>query len=194
MSQPTKWSKRTFWVLLHRFWSNTIIKQLKQEHYLILPKDRLDNLLTTHPILTGSEVPIEPYPIWQFGCNSDPDHVFGNGLVPTRTRTWTGSPEPLLTLERTVECSQKWASKGSSSKVAARIISIHLKLFRGSALMCRHVVTARLNQLVQEVQLILYFSIRIWWSMWVVTVSKYGEPDLHIDTIVRTVRPKSVGC
>jgi len=52
----------------------------------------------THPIQTGREMSIEPYPNRQFGFIDNPDRQFGNGSVPTRTRTRSDGPEPLLTL------------------------------------------------------------------------------------------------
>jgi len=63
-----------------------------------LQMDPLDNPLTTRPIQTGCEMSIEPYPNWRFGWIDDLDRQFGNGSVPTRTRTRFGGPEPLLTL------------------------------------------------------------------------------------------------
>ena len=41
-----------------------------------LQMDPLDNRLTTHPIQTGCEMSIEPYPNSRFGCIDDPDHQF----------------------------------------------------------------------------------------------------------------------
>jgi len=63
-----------------------------------LQMDPLDNPLTTGPIQTGCEMSIEPYPNRRFGCIDDPDRQFGNGSVPTGTRTRSASPGPLLTL------------------------------------------------------------------------------------------------
>jgi hypothetical protein len=59
---------------------------------------RLDHQLTTRPIQTGRELSIEPRLYLLFGYMEDPDCIFGNSSVPTRTQTWIGSPEPLLAL------------------------------------------------------------------------------------------------
>jgi len=76
------------------------MKQQKQEHYMNLQMDPLDNLLTTHPVQTGVEMSIEPYPNQQYRCMDIPDRQFRKGLVPTRTRTRSAGPELLLTLSR----------------------------------------------------------------------------------------------
>jgi len=39
------------------------MKQQKQEHYMNLQMDLLDNPLKTHPIQMGWEIAIEPYPM-----------------------------------------------------------------------------------------------------------------------------------
>ena len=58
----------------------------------------LYNPLKTRPIQTGREMLMEPYPNRQFGFIDDPDRQSGSGLVPTRTRTRSDGPDPLLTL------------------------------------------------------------------------------------------------
>jgi len=84
-----------------QFWSNPIIKQQKQEDYINLQIDQLDNLLTTCPFQPGWEMSIEMYPNWQFGCIDDPDHLLDNGaLVQIQTQIRNGGPKLLLTLER----------------------------------------------------------------------------------------------
>jgi len=40
---------------------------------------------------------MEPYQNRQFGCIDDPDRQSGSGSVPTRTRTRSDGPDPLLT-------------------------------------------------------------------------------------------------
>ena len=70
----------------------------KQEHYINLQMDALCDPLTTHPIQTGWEICIEPYPNRQFRYIDNPDRQYGNGSVLTRTRTQSDGPEPLLTL------------------------------------------------------------------------------------------------
>jgi len=60
----------------------------------------LDNPLTTHWILMGLEISMEPYLIWQLGCIDDRDHRFGHGSVLTWTWTGSGGLEPLLTLNK----------------------------------------------------------------------------------------------
>ena len=49
--------------------------------------DPLYNPLGTHPIQTGREMSMEPYPKRHFGCIDDPDRQSGSGSVPIRTRT-----------------------------------------------------------------------------------------------------------
>jgi len=49
--------------------------------------DPLENPLRTCPIQIGREMSIEPYLNRQFGIIDDPDPQFGDGPVPTRTRT-----------------------------------------------------------------------------------------------------------
>jgi len=58
----------------------------------------LYNPLKTRPIQTGREMSMEPYPNRQFGFIDDPDRQSGSGQVPTRTRTRSDGPDPLLTL------------------------------------------------------------------------------------------------
>jgi len=60
--------------------------------------DPLGDPLTTRTIQTGWEFTTELYPSGQFGCIDDLDCQFGNGLVWTRTWTWSEHPERLLTL------------------------------------------------------------------------------------------------
>jgi len=80
------------------FWSNTIIKQQKQEHCMNLQTDMLHNPLTTHPIQIGWEISREQNPILQFGCMYDPDLQFGDISLVNLTSTRSDGPEPLLTL------------------------------------------------------------------------------------------------
>jgi len=86
-------------MLVKWFWSHTVIQQQKHAHYINVQMDPLDNPLTTRPIQTGWELSIELYPNWQFRCIDDLDLIFGNGSVLTRTRTWSGGLELLLTLQ-----------------------------------------------------------------------------------------------
>jgi len=60
--------------------------------------DPLYNPLGTRPIQTGREMSMELYPNRQFGFIDDPDRQSGSGSVPTRTRTRSDGPDPLLTL------------------------------------------------------------------------------------------------
>lgn len=70
----------------------------KQKRYMNLQIDIRDNLLWTHPIQTGLEMSIEPYPNWQYSSIDDPNDILGDGSVLTWNRTPSGGPEPLLTL------------------------------------------------------------------------------------------------
>jgi len=73
-------------MLVERFWSNTDIEQQKQPNDMFVKTDPLDKPLSSRPIRTGWELSIEPYRNWHLGCIDDPDHVFGDGSVPTQTR------------------------------------------------------------------------------------------------------------
>jgi len=66
--------------------------------------DLVGDPLTTHPIQTGGEFSMEPYPSGQFGFIDDPDRRFGNSLVCTRTRTASDGPEGLRTLPTVENC------------------------------------------------------------------------------------------
>jgi len=66
---------------------------------MYLQMDPLDNPLSTHPIPPGSQFSKEPYPSAWFGFIENPDLQFGSGSFPTRTRTGSDGPEPLLTLD-----------------------------------------------------------------------------------------------
>jgi len=63
--------------------------------------DLLGDPLTTHPTKMGWEISIELYPSWQIECIENLYCQSGCGLVWTRTRTCSNSPELLLTLIRT---------------------------------------------------------------------------------------------
>ena len=65
---------------------------------MYLQIDPPEDPLKTHPIQTGREMSIQPYPNRQFWFIDDPDRQFGDGSVLTRTRTRSDGPEPLLTL------------------------------------------------------------------------------------------------
>jgi len=65
------------------------------------------DLLTTHPIQTGWEISIEPYPCGRFGSIDNPDRQFGNSSVPTQTKTRSDGPEPLLQLAETLRPNQR---------------------------------------------------------------------------------------
>jgi len=90
--------KRYFWMLVRWFWLNTIIKQQKQEQYMNLRRDPLDNPLTTRSIETGSELCIEQDPNCQFWCIETLDHVVHYGSFPIWIWNWCRSLEGLLTL------------------------------------------------------------------------------------------------
>jgi len=85
-------------MLNKQFWSNTVIGQHNQYHYVNLQMDPLDNPLTTPPIQTGWEISIELYPNWLFRCIDEPDRRFSMCLVPTRSRTRSHGPELLATV------------------------------------------------------------------------------------------------
>ena len=74
-----------------------------------LQMDPLDNPLSTHQIQTGRVFSKEPYPNGRFGFIDNPDRQFGAGVVPTRTRTRSDGPEPLLTL---ISAQYKWRRHG----------------------------------------------------------------------------------
>jgi len=66
-------------MLVKRFWSNTVIEQQKQDHYMNVQMHLLDNMLRTPPIQMGWELSSELYLNWQFGCIDDLDCIFGDG-------------------------------------------------------------------------------------------------------------------
>lgn len=80
------------------FWLNTVMEQQKQEHYMNVQTDPLDNPLTTWPLWTGWEQSIEPYPNCKFGWIHDIGYIFGDGSIPTQIWTHNGGPEPFLSL------------------------------------------------------------------------------------------------
>jgi hypothetical protein len=59
--------------------------------------DPLYNPLGTHPIQTGREMSMKPYPNRLFGFIDDPDRQSGSGSGSTGTRTRSDGPDPLLT-------------------------------------------------------------------------------------------------
>jgi len=63
-----------------------------------LQTDPLDNLLPTQPVEMGCEISIEPYPNCHFWWIDNHDCHFGEGSVPTQTRTQSDVPDPLITL------------------------------------------------------------------------------------------------
>jgi len=58
----------------------------------------LDNTLSTRPIQTGRVYSVESYLNGRFGFIDNPDRQLGAASIPTRTRTRSDGPEPLLTL------------------------------------------------------------------------------------------------
>jgi len=58
----------------------------------------LYNPLKTSPTQAGREMSMELYPNRHFGLSDNPDRQSGSGSVPTRTRTRSDGPDPLLTL------------------------------------------------------------------------------------------------
>jgi len=98
MSQHAKHAKCDSWMSNNRFWLTTIIKSQRQACYMYFQMDLLYNLLRTDPIQTGREMSMERYLNQQFGLIDNLDRQSGTGSVPTRTRTRSDGPEPLLTL------------------------------------------------------------------------------------------------
>jgi len=86
-------------MLVDWFWSNTVIEQQKQEHYVNAQMDPLDKPLTTHPIQMGWELPVKPYPNWQYGYIGNPDCVFGDSSVVIPTHAQCGGLESLLSVQ-----------------------------------------------------------------------------------------------
>jgi len=75
----------------------------------------------TRPIQMGWEIAIKPYPNWLLECSDNPDCQYGDGLVPTWTRTGTDRPEPLLTLG-TGNKSESWLDQCSDRSCTLRSI------------------------------------------------------------------------
>jgi hypothetical protein len=84
--------------------------------------DPLCDPLTTRPIQTGCEFPMEPYRGGQFGFIDYPDRQFGNGSIWTRTRTRSDGPEPLLTLVVRVLNSEVFAQHQENSAAAYNVL------------------------------------------------------------------------
>jgi len=82
------------WVILIRYY----YQKAKQEHYINLKIDLLDNLLTFCHTQIGRGNSIQLYLNWGFGCIDDPDHYLGSGEVSTLTRTQGDSLDSLLIL------------------------------------------------------------------------------------------------
>jgi hypothetical protein len=78
--------KTEYWMLVERFWSHIFVEQQKQEHYMNVQTDPLDNPLVTRLDQTGWEPPIELYSNWQFGLIYKPHCVFGHGSLLTQTQ------------------------------------------------------------------------------------------------------------
>jgi len=90
--------KMESWMSVESSWLNTVIEQQKQEHYMTVPTDPLDNPLITRPIWIGFELSFEPYLNWQCVFIDKAHRVYGDGLVRGRTQTRSSGVEPLLTL------------------------------------------------------------------------------------------------
>jgi len=108
MSQPAKCIKTHHWMLVIWFWSNTVIQQQKQEHYMNVQTDPLDKQLTIRPIETGWEVSNELYPNWHARLLDVTGWVFGDCSVPTPTWTQCASLESLLTPVRSLLYTDLW--------------------------------------------------------------------------------------
>jgi len=98
MLQPAKWSRLYFCMLINWFWSNSIINQAMQEHYINLQMDLLENSLNTSLIVTGWEMYIKRFPKWRLGYIYNMDSVFGHCSVQTETCSQRGGPEQMLIL------------------------------------------------------------------------------------------------
>ena len=145
--------KRNFWNFLYWFWSSTIIKQQKQEHYINLQTDPLDNPGTTRQILMGLEMSIKPYPNWQPRWSDDPDCVFSDRSVPTRNRTWSSGLESLLTLAVSNTASSVILFKFNKSVIAIAIaVELHLTVCFGCMILeyspYSSLITAKLTWVV----------------------------------------------
>jgi len=96
--------------------------------------DPLYNPLGTRPIQTGREMSMEPYPNRQFGFIDNPDRQSGSGSVPTRTRTRSDGPDPLLTLVESYTQAGRIESSGQMMIVSSSIeLSLLTSKYRASA-------------------------------------------------------------
>jgi len=109
-----------------RLWLSTIIEEQKQACYMNLQMDPLYNPLGTRPIQTGREMSMEPYPNQQFGFIDDPDGQSGSGSVPTRNRTWSDGPDPLLTLLRGIGASSTHTKQATNKQATNKPLAAHL--------------------------------------------------------------------
>jgi hypothetical protein len=96
-------SKRNFGMFNKPFYENIVIKQQKQEHNIDPQTDPLDNLCPTHPIQSGWEISIGPYPNCPYRCILNQDYDFSKSSVATWTQIPSHTREPLLTLDAVIE-------------------------------------------------------------------------------------------
>jgi len=84
--------------------------------------DLFYNPLRTRPIRTGRVETMEPDPNRQFGFIDNPDRQSGTGSVPTRTRTRSDGPDPLLTLGQPQRKRESWGKDADISHESTPVV------------------------------------------------------------------------
>jgi len=92
------------------------------------------------------------------------------------------------------DCSRKFSSKGFSSNVVARMALLLLKAFKCLGSKTEQRVTTRSNAFAWEVQLLWYFSIGIWGSVWTLMDMISGKWCYLFNGIIANVNPPMVRC
>jgi len=111
----------------NRLWLSTIINLQRQVRYMYLQIDQLEDPLRTSPIQMGREMSIEQDPNRQFAFIDYPVHQFGDGSVPTRTRTRSDGLEPLLTLATLVRSNLGFSFSSDSISCRIQISYCHVQ-------------------------------------------------------------------
>jgi hypothetical protein len=106
---------------------------------------------------SGSHRNQECAPVYPVQCGPNM-----GSLISSPPHSLAASVQQAFQGEGTADCSQKYASRGSSSKDAVSIALILSKAFKGSVSKARQGMPARSNQFVREMQLLSYWCIRLW--------------------------------
>jgi len=123
--------------------------------------DPLGDPLTTRLIQTGWEFTMEPYPSGQFWFIDDPDHLFGNSSVWTRTRTRSDGPELLLTLALEHPCTVR----SHMTKIYVSCQKLHCACYSS---VCQPILTSYCSPFAHNISLtksLVQDTSRGWWNI-----------------------------